>query len=54
MIYTFFDRKSKGSGFKIEVKHNEQIAENYRNQLLEILKKEQFIQNLKIIFGVLI
>ena len=26
MVYKFFDKKSKGSGVNIEVKHNEQLA----------------------------
>ena len=26
MVYKFFDKKSKGSGINVEVKHNEQLA----------------------------
>ena len=52
---TNFLIKSAGSGVaNNEVKQNLQLAKNYTNQLLETLKKEQFIQNLKTIFGVLI
>ena len=54
MVYTFFDKKSKGSGVNIEVKPSQQLAKIYTNQLLVTLKKEQFIQDLKTIFGVLI
>ena len=37
-----------------EIKQNLQLAKNYTNQLLENLKKEKFILDLEIIFGVLI
>ena len=51
MVYKFFDKKSVGSGAKhVNTKitpQNEQLAE-------ENLKKEKYIQHLKIIFGVLI
>ena len=56
MVYTFFDKKSKGSGVNIEVSPSEQLAkelQNYTNQLLETSKKENFVQDLKTIFGVL-
>ena len=49
MVYKFFDKKSKGSAFNIEVKHNEQLAKELHKP-----KKEQFIRDLKIIFGGLI
>ena len=53
MVYKFFDSKVSGSGAKLTLQ-NEQLAENFINQLLENLKKEEYIQHLKIIFGVLI
>ena len=34
MIYKFFDKKSKGSGVNIEVKHNEQLAEELRKPII--------------------
>ena len=49
MVYKFFDKKSKGSAFNIEVKYNEQLAKELHKP-----KKEQFILDLKIIFGGLI
>ena len=50
-----FGKKSKGSGItNNEIKQNLQLPKNYTNQLLEILKKEQFTLDLKIIFGELI
>ena len=54
-VYRFFDDKSKGSGVtNNEIKQNLQLPRNYTNQLFDILKKEQFIPDLKIIFGELI
>ena len=55
MVYKSFDKKSKFSGIaNNEIKQNLQIAENYTNQLLKNLKKEQFIMDLKTMFGLLI
>ena len=65
MVYKFFDskvaspdKKSVGSGAKrINTKitpQNEQLAKYFITLLLENLKKEKYIQHLKIIFGVLI
>ena len=51
MVYKFFDSKVSGSGAKV-IPENEQLANEL--QLLENLKKEEYIQHLKIIFGVLI
>ena len=34
MIYKFFDKKSKGSGVNIEVKHNEQLAEELHKPII--------------------
>ena len=34
MVYKFFDKKSKGSGVNIEVKHNEQLAEELHKPIL--------------------
>ena len=59
MLYKFFDKKSasltdksvSGGGVNIPLEFNEQLAKELRKP---IIKKEQFIQDLKIIFGVLI
>ena len=55
MAYKFFDSKVSGSGAKL-IPQNEQLANelHFINQLLENLKKEEYIQHLKTIFGVLI
>ena len=53
MVYNFFDKKSKDGGVNMQV-NNEQLAKALHNQLLKNLEKEQFIQGLKTIFGVLI
>ena len=34
MVYKFFDKKSKGSGVNIEVKHNEQLAEELHKSFI--------------------
>ena len=55
MIYKFFHKKSKGSGVtNNEIKQNLQLAEELHKPIIRNLKKEQFIQDLEIIFGVLI
>ena len=53
MVYKFLDSKVSGSGAKL-IPENEQLVMNFINQLLGNLKKEKYIQHLKIIFGVLI
>ena len=54
MVYKFFDKKSKDSGVNIEVRHNEQLAEELNKPIIRNVKKEPFVQDLKIIFGVLV
>ena len=55
MVYKFFDKKSKGSGVNIEVKHNEKLAKELHKPIIrKFKKKEKFILDLEIIFGVLI
>ena len=46
MVFNFFDKKSKGSGVNIEVKHNEQLAEESHKSIIRNFKKEQFILDL--------
>ena len=54
MAYRFFNKKSKRSGVNTEVKHNEQLARELHKPIILRFKKEQFIPDLEIIFGVLI
>ena len=55
MVYKFFDKKSKGSGVaNNEIKKNFQLAEELHKPIIKKLKKEPFILDLKIIFGVVI
>ena len=54
MIYKFFDKKSKESGVNIPSEFNEQLAEELHKPIIRKFKKEQFNQDLKTIFGVLI
>ena len=54
MAYKFFDKKS-ASGISVannEIKQNLLLAEELHKLIIEKLKKTQFIQNLKTIFGV--
>ena len=53
-FYRLFDKKSKGSGANNDVKEHFQLAEELHKQIIRNLKKEQFIRDLKIIFGELI
>ena len=39
MFYKFFDKKSKGNGVNIEVKHNEQLAKEFHKPIIRNLKK---------------
>ena len=34
MVYKFFDKKSKGGGVNIEVKHNEQLAKELHKPII--------------------
>ena len=55
MVYKFFDKKSKGSGVtNNEVKQNLQLVKQLNKPIIRNFKKEQFILDLKIIFGELI
>ena len=58
MVYKFFGSKSEGSGAKhVNTKitpQKEQLAEELHKPIIRNLKKEKYIQHLKIIFGVLI
>ena len=52
MVYTFFDKQSKGSGITIEF--NYELTNELRKPIIRKFKKEKCILLLKIIFGVLI
>ena len=55
MVYKCFDKKSAGGYFaKNEIKQNLQLAEGLHRPIIRNLKKEQFILDLKTIFGMLI
>ena len=53
MVYNFIDSKVSGSGAKL-IPENEQLANELHKPIIKNLKKEKYIQHLKIIFGVLI
>ena len=52
MVYTLFDKKSKGSGITNEI--NYQLANELHKPIIKKFKKEKCILLLKKIFGVLI
>ena len=52
-VYKRFDKKSKGSCVNISLEFNKQLAKELHKPIRKF-KKEKFILNLKIIFGVLI
>ena len=63
MVYKFFDKKSKAGGVNNKIKQNHhpldlathQLAKELHKPIIRNLKKkEYFIRDLKIIFGVLI
>ena len=61
MVYNFFDKKSTSSGVNMHANKErpldmatQELAEELRKQIIRKLKKKQFIQDLKTIFGVLI
>ena len=39
MVYNFFDKKSKGGGVNIEVKHNKQLAKELHKPIIRNFKK---------------
>ena len=47
MVYKFFDRKSKGSGVNIEVKHNEQLAKELHKPIIRNFKKRTVYSRFK-------
>ena len=51
MVYTCFDKKSKGSGIN---EPNYQLASELHKPIIKKLKKEKFIHHIDIIFGALI
>ena len=53
MVYNFFDSKVSGSVAKL-TPENEQLANELNKPIIRKLKKEKYIQHLKIIFGMLI
>ena len=52
MVYKFFDKKLKGGGIAIEPIC--QLANELHKPIIRKFKKEKFILDLEIIFGVLI
>ena len=63
MVCKFLDKKSKGSGvtmlanksaLNIRLENSKQLAEEIHELIIRKFKKEQFILDSKIIFGVLI
>ena len=47
VVYKFFDKKSKGGGVNIEVKHNEQLAKELHKAMIRSFKKRTVYSRLK-------
>ena len=47
MVYKFFNKKSAGSGVNIEVKHNEQLAEELHKSIIRKSKKRKVYSGFK-------
>ena len=55
IVYKYFDEKSTGRGIKNEIKQNQQqLVKELHKLIIRNLKKEEFIHQLKTMFGVLI
>ena len=54
MFCRFFDKKSKGAGFKNEIKENQQLVNELHKPIIRKSKKEKCILLFKTIFVVLI
>ena len=54
MVYQFFDKKSKGSGIKNEIKENPQLANELHKPVIRKFVKGKCILLSKTIFGALI
>ena len=47
MAYKFFDKKSKGSGIKNEIKENQQIANELHKAIIRKFKKRKVYSSFK-------
>ena len=47
MVYKIFDKRSRGRGFNIEVKHNEQLAEELHKTIIKNFKKRKVYSGFK-------
>ena len=54
MVYKFFDKKSKGTGIKNEIKENQQLANELHKPIIRKFKKERSIYHHLLVLGVLI
>ena len=54
MVYKVFDKKSKVTGIKNEIKENQQLANELHKPTIRKLQKRKVYSSFKAIFGVLI
>ena len=47
MVYKFFDKKSKGSGIKNEIKQNQQLANELHKPINRKFKKRKMYSSFK-------
>ena len=47
MVYNFFDKKSKGTGIKYEIKENQQLANELHKPIIRNFKKRELYSSFK-------
>ena len=47
MVYIFFDKKSKGTGIKNDIKENQQLANELHKPIIRIFKKRKVYSSFK-------
>ena len=47
MVYNFFDKKSKGTGIKYEIKKNQQLANELHKPIIRNFKKRELYSSFK-------
>ena len=52
MVYKFFDKKSKGSGIKNEIKENQQLANELHKPIIRKFKRRKVYVSYLMVLGV--
>ena len=54
MVFKFFDKKSKGTGIKNEVKENGELEKELHKTIIRKFKKGESTHRIKAMFGIVI